>query len=431
MNLLDALDDPHLFSGLMAGPSWSAWRTALKALFGLPMDEAELELFRRCTARPLPPERQCSEFWAICGRRAGKTYALSVVACWLACFRDYRPYRRPGEPVVIMLVAGDRQQCRQAFRYIRGILRGVPMLERQIVRETAEEIELASGVLIEVVANSYRLIRGRTVAALLADETAFWYSDGLNPADEVLAAARPAMMTIPGSLMMMASTPHSRRGPVWGAYKRYWGAPDPEVLVWNAPSLVMNPSLPERLIAQAYEADPATAASEYGAEFRTDIAAFVLREVVESLVDVGVYERAPLPGVRYSAFTDPSGGSADAFALAVVHAKNGVAVLDCLRERRAPFQPEAVVEFASAARRIWRSRFAHLRQALWRDPSAGEEVPFSPLRPAALFALLPLLLGAGAARDLAQSALVRLRPWHCCATCATQSHPPSAAMFFS
>ena len=39
------------------------------------------------------------------------------------------------------------------------------------------------------------LVRGRTVAALLADEAAFWYSEGLNPAEEVLQAARPAMLS--------------------------------------------------------------------------------------------------------------------------------------------------------------------------------------------------------------------------------------------
>jgi hypothetical protein len=80
MNVLDALDDQQLFAGVMTGPSWAAWRTALRAMFGLPLPEAELELYQRCTGRETPPERQCSEFWAICGRRAGKTYVLSVVA---------------------------------------------------------------------------------------------------------------------------------------------------------------------------------------------------------------------------------------------------------------------------------------------------------------------------------------------------------------
>ena len=48
------------------------------------------------------------------------------------------------------------------------------------------------------------------------------------------------------------------------------------------------------------------------------------------------------------AFTDPSGGSSDSFTVAVAHREDGVAVVDCVRERRPPFSPEAVVgEYAA------------------------------------------------------------------------------------
>jgi hypothetical protein len=48
------------------------------------------------------------------------------------------------------------------------------------------------------------------------------------------------------------------------------------------------------------------------------------------------------------AFVDPSGGGADRMTLAIGHAQDGRAVLDCVRERRPPFSPEDVVkEFAA------------------------------------------------------------------------------------
>jgi hypothetical protein len=50
------------------------------------------------------------------------------------------------------------------------------------------------------------------------------------------------------------------------------------------------------------------------------------------------------PARFYLAFCDPSGGSSDSMTLAIAHHDDGVAVLDCVREVRAPFQPEAVVE---------------------------------------------------------------------------------------
>jgi hypothetical protein len=103
----------------------------------------------------------------------------------------------------------------------------------------------------------------------------------------------------------------------------------------------------ESLIDEATERDPASAAAEYGAQFRTDVESFVNREAVEACVSVGVRERPPISGVTYSAFVDPSGGSADSMTLAIGHREDDVAVLDAIRERRPPFSPEDVVlEFA-------------------------------------------------------------------------------------
>jgi hypothetical protein len=75
------------------------------------------------------------------------------------------------------------------------------------------------------------------------------------------------------------------------------------------------------------------------------------REVVEALVEPGCFERAPVPGLRYHGFVDPSGGSNDSMALAIGHLEGDHRVLDCLRERRPPFSPEEVVsEFAETLR---------------------------------------------------------------------------------
>jgi hypothetical protein len=103
----------------------------------------------------------------------------------------------------------------------------------------------------------------------------------------------------------------------------------------------------QAIIAEAYEADPAAAAAEYGAEFRRDIEGFVSREAVEACVVPGRFELGPVPGVEYVAFTDPSGGSSDSMTLALAHQESERAVLDLVRERRPPFSPEDVVsEFA-------------------------------------------------------------------------------------
>jgi hypothetical protein len=46
----------------------------------------------------------------------------------------------------------------------------------------------------------------------------------------------------------------------------------------------MNPSLPKRVVDEAMDRDPDAARAEYGAEFRSDLETFLIREVVDALV---------------------------------------------------------------------------------------------------------------------------------------------------
>ncbi|WP_254604791.1 RusA family crossover junction endodeoxyribonuclease [Acetobacter syzygii] len=119
-------------------------------------------------------------------------------------------------------------------------------------------------------------------------------------------------------------------------------------LVWKAATRDMNPEFDEQEERDAYEEDPAAAAAEYGAEFRSDIASFVAPEVVEACTVQGRHELPRDSRVRYVAFVDPSGGSSDSMTLAIAHHENDCTVLDLVRERKAPFSPEATVsDFAS------------------------------------------------------------------------------------
>ncbi len=155
------------------------------------------------------------------------------------------------------------------------------------------------------------------------------------------------MATIPGALLLGLSSPYARRGTLWEAYSKHFGR-EGSILVWQAPTEAMNPTVPPGVIARAYEADPASAAAEYGAQFRSDVEAFLPKEAVENCTPPGVTERPPVPGLEYVAFVDPSGGSQDAMTIAVAHQEGGKAVLDCIRERRPPFSPDAVTaEFAA------------------------------------------------------------------------------------
>jgi hypothetical protein len=114
----------------------------------------------------------------------------------------------------------------------------------------------------------------------------------------------------------------------------------------------MNPGVSRAVIAAAYLRDSIAASAEYGAEFRTDLAGFITREIVEARVVPGRHELPPRTGISYYAFVDPSGGSSDAFTLAISHEERKKSVLDLVREVRPPFSPESVVgDFAAELKR--------------------------------------------------------------------------------
>lgn len=346
MNILDAIDDPQLFAPWFRDPaSWQAWRAFLCALFGLPMTPGQLAIYQQCTGRSEAPTTPASECWLPCGRRGGKSFTLALIAVFLACFKDYRPYLQPGERGTVIVTAADRRQARTIFRYARALLTRVPMLARMVERETAESFDLSNEVSIEIGTASFRAVRGYTIVAALCDEIAFWMSeDSANPDFEILDALRPAMATIPGAMLLCASSPYAKRGALYDAHRRYFGKVDSPILVWKAPTRVMNPTVPQRIIDAAMERDPAAAASEFLAEFRNDIAAFVPREVVQACVVDGEIERPRKGGCRYVAFVDPSGGTSDSMTLAIGHRDKEITIVDVLREIRAPFDPESATE---------------------------------------------------------------------------------------
>src|SRR6185312_256269 len=201
-SIIETMSDAALFGrwfGLSA--TWGAWRVFLKALFGLGLDDAELEVFRRCTGRAAPREGGYREAWLVVGRRGGKSLILALIAVYLAAFKDWSAYLTAGERGTIFVVAADRKQARVIFRYALAMLLKVPMLAALVQRETAETIDLKNGITIEIGTGSYRTLRGPTLIAFLGDEIAFWRSDdSANPDEEIIAAARPAMATIPNAL---------------------------------------------------------------------------------------------------------------------------------------------------------------------------------------------------------------------------------------
>jgi hypothetical protein len=347
VTLLEALRDPNLFGRFFKGASWAKWKVFLAALIAsAPQGADDLAVFQTCTSRTTWPTSAFAEAVLIVGRRGGKSRTLALLAVYLACFKDYEPYLAPGEVATIAVLAANRSQARVIFRFVLGLLKAVPLLESLIVRHDTESIVLSNRVVIEIATASFRTSRGYSFAAVLCDETAFWYSDeaSANPDVEILRALRPGLANIPGAMLLIASSPYAKRGELYGAFRRHYGRDDARVLVWKADTQTMNPSIDRRIIDEAYESDPESAKAEFGASFRDDLADYITIEAVEAVTCWGRHELPPQEGVAYRAFYDSSGGRVDAMTLAIAHLDGrGVCVLDAVLEVRPPFDPSAAL----------------------------------------------------------------------------------------
>jgi hypothetical protein len=350
ITILEAMKDEQLFRStfkrsLLGNDTWWGWRVFLSALFALPLDEKQLQFFKEHSGREQAPSKQAQEAYVIAGRRSGKTLTAALIAVFLAAFKDYSDVLAPGEWGTLMILSADRKQGRTILSYVNAFL-SIPLLAEMVLSRRTESIDLNNHIRIEIHTSSYKATRGYTVVGCVADEVCFWSTEegSANPDVEVLAAVRPAMATVSDALLICISSPYSKKGEMWAQYRQNWAQENPDILIWQADSRSMNPSLNPLTVKMAYVRDAASARAEYGGMFRDDVETFISLEQLESRIVAGRRELPYRSNMTYVGFADPSGGRADSFVLAIAHLESGKAVLDVIREIQAPFSPEAAVQ---------------------------------------------------------------------------------------
>jgi hypothetical protein len=359
ITLAAAMRDTNLLGAPFVAASFWTWHALAKVISGEKLDKREAELFRACTGRTKLPTGPVSSIILLVGRRGGKDRFLSAVAVYRAALAArWETIMSPGEQAVGLLLGADKKQARILRRYCQGLL-AAPLIQALVSRNIDEVIEFSNGAALEIATNDAELVRGRSAIAVIGTEVCFWVTNEASSSsdEEVVGAAEPGMAMIPdGGLLLMASSVHRKKGYMHRRWKELHGNDDAQDICWLASSRVMNPALPESVVAKAMLADPQRAKAEFNSQWRDDVSDFLPLEILEAATDFGVRERAPLPGVKYFAFVDAAGGTGrDAFSIAIAHRDpNGTAVLDFLRERKPRFVPAAVVQEYAAILRLYR-----------------------------------------------------------------------------
>lgn len=373
MNILDAIRDEKLFRPFLGKKlsSWKPWLVALRALYGLPLKPEHGDLIRECTGRDpseLPPGGFRSALF-LTGRRSGKSRTAAVVAGFESLFGGHETKLAPGEVGLVAIVSPTRQQSSICWNYLVGLFESSPILRQEIAETTpsAKMLSLRNGLQIAVLTGDPKRIRGYTLVAAVIDEVAFFGLDeesSVRSDVELIRSIRPSLATTKGRLICISS-PYARKGFCYTSFLRYHGANRGKVsnfspawssLVWKAPSRTMNPLLPQSVVDDAMQEDPASARSEYGGEFREDVADFVPRSLIESLVVQGRKGLLPRLHESYVAFVDLSGGRHDDAALAIAHREGRKVILDHLGIWKVPFAPISVVGEMARELKRWRIR---------------------------------------------------------------------------
>jgi hypothetical protein len=317
-DLVEFATDPQLL-GLSLS---TAQETLLRALDALPMSREHVDLYQHCTGRTALPAQPFPSATVLTGARGGKDSRI-IAPCTLhtVLFGGHDHELGRGEHATVPVVMPTTRQTRITFNYLRDYVLGAPLLRARLADEpTQSELRFTNRHTVVCFACTGASLRGWSIPFGNMNELGFYRLEGQADSDvEIQAAIRRGMVAFTHPRLLKVSTPYMRSGLLYDDVKRAFGVDDPDLLVWKAPTALMNPSITARALDRERRIDPQRFAREFEAEFAEDIAAFLPADWVEAAVSRGVFGRAPQPGLRYVAATDPSGGGPDAFTFCVCH----------------------------------------------------------------------------------------------------------------
>jgi len=348
----EALEDRLLLgAGLGDLSTWATWRTVLKATYGLQLDPSEVPTFDVLAGGRPPPRERVAELWAVVSRRSGKSRMAAAVSVYVAAFIDHSARLAPGETGYVLVLSPSKSQARTVRDYCEGFIRASPDLEAMLLPSTTDEIRLCGNIVIAVHPASHRTVRGKTLLAVILDEVAYFRDEkSATPDIEVYRAVVPALATTYGILIAISS-PYRKVGLLHQKHDRHFGK-DGDVLVIQAATELLNPTIDRSAIERSRADDPEAAQAEWDGQFRGDLSSLLDDAVIEAAIDHDrPIELPPLPNIAYRCFADASAGRHDAFCIGVGHKEGDRLVIDVVRGRKPPFDPASVAaEYAEIAK---------------------------------------------------------------------------------
>lgn len=312
-------------------------RVVLKAVYGLPLVDDELSLYALLTglARQHEIDYQAVESVLVLGARSGKSFLTSIMALYESICKGHiwRKYLAPGEVGYAVIIATRQKQAediivRNAGRMLGQSKELAYWLEDEPLKA---EISLRNNLKIIALPCNSTAGRGLPIFFLAFDEIGHYYTEGAKADVDIYNSLNPRRAQFPGAKTALISTPAAKQGLLWQWFSE--GFTVPGRATFQAPTRIMNPSIPAEFLERAQRQDPDNYSREFEARFA---------ERLSSFFDAAKIEQASIlpddlpwnPAFLYHCGIDQSGLTGrDRYALAVSHWDYDAdeIIVDCLR----------------------------------------------------------------------------------------------------
>jgi len=295
----------------------------------------ELAIYTEATGRSAWPSKRPWLTVVVAGIRSGKGSRIGApLAIWEALYGQHAQgaHVAPGETIAIPIVAQDFKASAIMAGFIRAGLKRIGTGFQIVTDELSETLRLSTGIEFRRYPPSPKALRGLAAPFWILDEAAHLPRVGAASSDEELfEVLRGRQLSFADQAhALIITSPWDRSGVVWDIYSKHFGDQgDPDILVWRAPTWLMNPAA--KIERERRLLSPAVFAREIGAEFADSIEGFLSGALLDAAVDVGVTERPAQRRIEYRAAVDVSGGRHDVFTVSIAHTEGSTIVLDLVK----------------------------------------------------------------------------------------------------
>ncbi len=308
-------------------------RIILKAMYGLPLNKKEIEIFNILTKGKgeYIPGKEKLELIACLGARSGKSFLVSICALYEAIVgrmnKDWKDTVSPGEYIYVCIVATRELQARQIIQTncLRMLQRSL-MLKGAILKSTDLEITLKNYVKIISGPCNSTALRGLPIVVLILDEIAFYRIEGPKADEAIFNSLRPRQAQFTGNKLFMISTAGSKQGLFWQYFNEGFNIQDR--LTCQASTDFVNPLIPKEFLEKEKVRDVDNYNREYEGIFAERMEAFFSFNMLnECFILSG--DQKYIPSFTYNLGIDASGlAGRDLFGLAISHRQGPKITID-------------------------------------------------------------------------------------------------------